>query len=287
MVTGGGQKAHWSSKGVSMTYGYGKSMSVETTALVLGALLLGKDKGPLTSQGLQWLVAAKGSYGGWGTTQATILAIRALLLSLAAKGKVKVSGNLTVSHGGVTAGSATVTPATADVTRLFDLKQLVQTGDNKVTIDFSGTGELAYQVVGIYYLGHGGATSGGPLGFSVSYDKTSANVNESIEVTAKVTNSGQGKIPTVMMRVGLPPGFDVDLTQLTSAKTGGVVQKVEKKAPYVVLYLGNLGTTQSVTFSMKASLPVKAQAPPSNAYPYYTPEYNVVVDMPVVTVTAQ
>ena len=286
-VTGGGQKAHWTSKGVSMTYGYGKSMGVETTALVLGALLLAKDKGPLTSQGLQWLVAAKGGYGGWGTTQATILAIRALLLSLAAKGKAQVSGSLTVSHDGVTAGSSTVTPSTADVTRLFDLKQAVQTGDNKVAIDFVGTGELAYQVVGVYYLNHGSGSASGPLGFSVSYDKTSIKVNESIKVTAKVTNSGGGKIPTVMMRVGLPPGFDVDLAQLTAAKTAGVVQKVEKKSPYLVLYLGNLGTSQSVTFAMKASLPVKAQAPASNAYPYYTPEYDVVVDMPQVIVTAQ
>ena len=284
-AAGGTGGTYWTSKGVSMTYGYGKSMTVETTALVVGALLLAKDKGPLTGQGLRWLAGAKGGYGGWGTTQATILAIRALLMSLAAKGNVKASGTITVSHNGAAASSATVTPATADVTRLFDLKQLVQTGDNKVQITFTGKGELAYQVVGIYYLPHGGSTNSGPLGFTVSYDKTSIKVNESIKVTAKVTNSGNGKIPTVMMRVGLPPGFDVDLTELSSAKTNQVVQKVEQKKPYVVLYLGNLGTSQTVTFEMKASLPVKAQAPPSDAYPYYTPEYDVVVDMPVVTVS--
>ncbi len=281
----GGNTAYWSSKGVSMTYGYGKSMTVETSALVLGALLLAKDKGPLTAQGLRWLAGAKGGYGGWGTTQATILAIRALLIALAAKGNIKPSGTIAVSHNGTQAASATVTNATADVTRLFDLKQVVQTGDNKVVIDFTGTGELAYQVVGVYYLPHGGSTNNGPLGFTVSYDKTSIKVNESIKVTAKVTNSGKGKIPTVMMRIGLPPGFDVDLAQLSPTKTGGVVQKVEKKKPYVILYLGNLGTSQSVTFDMKAALPVKAQAPPSNAYPYYTPEYDVLVDMPVVTVS--
>ena len=281
----GGNTAHWTSKGVSMTYGYGQSMNVETTALVVGALLLAKEKGPLTSQGLRWLAGAKGSYGGWGTTQATILSIRALLMALAAKGNVKASGTIAVSHNGAAVSSATVTPANADVTRLFDLKQVVKTGDNKVQIDFTGTGELAYQVVSVYYLPHGGSSPGGPLGFTVSYDKTSIKVNESIKVTAKVTNSGGGKIPTVMMRIGLPPGFEVDLAELSPTKTGGVVQKVEQKKPFVVLYLGNLGSSESVSFSMKASLPVKAQAPPSDAYPYYTPEYNVVVDMPVVTVS--
>ena len=281
----GGMTAHWTSQGMSMTYGYGKSMTVETTALVVGALLLGQDKGPLTAQGLRWLVGAKGGYGGWGTTQATILAIRALLLSQLTKSKAPVSGSISVSYNDTVQASATVTPATADVTRLFDLKQVVQTGANKVAINYTGTGELAYQVVGVFYLPHSNTPASGPLGFSVSYDKTNIKVNDKIKVTAKVTNSGSGKIPTVMMRIGLPPGFEAQTDDLTPAKTGNVVQKVEKTAPYLVLYLGNLGTSQSVTFEIKATLPVKAQAPPSEAYPYYTPEYNVVVDMPVVTVT--
>ena len=283
-----GMTAHWTSSGMSMTYGYGKSMTTETTALVLGALLLGKDHGALTGKALRWLVEAKGGYGGWGTTQATILAVRALLLSQAIKSKSPPSGSITISHNGAQQATSTVTPATADVTRLYDLKQALITGDNKVELSYVGSGELAYQVVGVYYLPHGATPTKGPLAFSVSYDKTSIKLNESIKVTAKVQNkSAKGAVPTVMMRIGLPPGFTADTTDLTSTKTGGLVQNVELTKPYLVLYLGDVTGTQTVTFSMKAALAVKAQAPPSDCYPYYTPEYRVMTSMPEVTVSAK
>ena len=282
-----GDKYKWTSKGCSVTYGYGKSMDIETTALVLGAMLLAKDSSAYTGGGLRWLAAAKGGYGGYGTTQATILALRTLLLSLAAKGGDKALGTITVSHNGTTQGTSKVDPSTSDLTRLFDLKTSLLEGANKVSIGFSGSGELAYQVVGVYYMPHGTSTGTGPLTYSVKYDKSSIKVGESIAVTATVGNTGTGSIPTVMMKVGLPPGFSVKLEDLTSAKTNGMVNMAEEKAPYLILYLGNLdsSTPQSVTFNMKSALAVKAKAPASTAYPYYTPEFLQVVDTPTVTVT--
>ena len=286
-ATADGDKYKWTSAGCSVTYGYGKSMETETTALVLGAFLLAKDSSAYTAGGLKWLAAAKGGYGGYGTTQATILALRTLLLSLAAKGGDKALGTITVSHNGLAAGTSTVDPTTSDVTRLFDLKTAVIEGANKVSLGFSGSGELAYQVVGVYYMPHGTSTGTGPLTFSVKYDKTSLKVGESIAVTATVGNTGTGSIPTVMMKVGLPPGFSVKLEDLTSAKTNGIVNLAEEKGPYLILYLGNLdaATPQSVTFKMKSALAVKAKAPASTAYPYYTPEFVQVVDTQMVTVT--
>ena len=281
-----GETYSWMGKGCSVTYGYGKAMETETTALAVGALLLAKDVSAHTAGGLKWLAAAKGSYGGYGTTQATILALRALLLSLEAKGGDKALGTITVNHNGIKQGTSNVTPATSDVTRLFDLKTAVIEGANKVGITFSGSGELAYQVVGVYYVPHGTSTGTGPLTYSVTYDKTAIKVGAKIAVTATVGNTGTGSIPAVMMKVGLPPGFSVKLEDLTNAKTNGIVNMAEEKGPYLILYLGNLGSTpQSVTFNMLSALAVKAKAPASTAYPYYTPEYIQVVDTPMVTVT--
>jgi uncharacterized protein YfaS (alpha-2-macroglobulin family) len=281
-----GETSHWDGSGCSMTYGYGKSMTMETTALAVGALLVAKDQSALAAEGLAYLTAEKGALGSYGTTQATVLSLRALLLALSAQGGDKASGTIQVSHNGALQGSAQVTPATSDVTRLFDLKQVVLEGDNKVTIDFAGSGKLAYQVVGIYYLPHGAVPDSGPLAFSVSYDKTSVKVGESIKVTATVKNEKNGKIPTVLLRVGLPPGFTVDEDELTPAKTGGVVQNVEQDASYLVLYLGDVGPSPvSVSLDMTASLAGVFTAPPSVAYPYYTPEYKRTVAMPAVTVT--
>lgn len=95
-------------------------------------------------------------------------------------------------------------------------------------------------------------------------------------------------IPSAMIELGLPPGFEVDLTELTSAKTNGVVNVVERKGPRLVLYLGDVGPTpQKVTVDARAKLPLEAKAPASAAYPYYAPEYLTLVETPTVTVTAR
>ena len=282
-----GSTAYWTSTGCSGFYGYGQSMNVETTAMVVTALLLAKDQGGLVNKALLHLTGSKSGSGGWGTTQATLQALRALLMALSAQSGNQASGTIAVSHNNKPFSSVTVTAATSDVMRLFDLKQAVVSGDNKVAIDFTGKGELAYQVVGVYYLPHSAATSTGPLSFSVAYDRTSLKVGESIKVTAQAANTGTGAIPTVLMKIGVPPGFAVDTAQLSPSKTNNVVLNVEEDGPHVVLYLGGVSKPQSVSFAMKAGLPVKAKAPPSVAYPYYTPEYIQVVETPLVTVSGQ
>jgi A-macroglobulin TED domain/Alpha-2-macroglobulin family/MG2 domain/Alpha-2-macroglobulin bait region domain/A-macroglobulin receptor binding domain len=280
----GAESVKWESKGCSLTYGYGDSMAVETTALVVGALLLAKDSSNSTQKGLRYLSEAKGSYGGYGTTQATVLALRALILSLQNQGGDKANGTLQVLHNAVSQGSATVTPQTSDVTRLFDLKQVLVEGSNKVVVVFNGKGELAYQVVAVYYLPHSVSAGKGPLTFSVTYDKTTIKLGDKIKVTAKVGNTGSGDIPTVMMRLGLPPGFSVELASLTALPG---INAAELDGPYVVLYLGNLkqGAPQEVIFEMTSTLVSKGKAPASIAYPYYTPEFVQIAQTPVVVVS--
>ena len=280
----GAESVKWESKGCSLTYGYGESMAVETTALAVGALLLGKDSSSSTQKGLRYLTESKGSYGGYGTTQATVLALRALILSLQNQGGDQANGTLQVLHNATGQGSATVTPQTSDVTRLFDLKQALVEGSNKVDVVFNGKGQLAYQVVAVYYLPHSVSAGKGPLTFSVTYDKTTIKLNDKIKVTATVGNTGSGDIPTVMMRLGLPPGFSVELSSLTALPG---VNAAELDGPYVVLYLGNLkqGAPQDVIFEMTSTLVAKGKAPASIAYPYYTPEFLQIAQTPVVVVT--
>jgi hypothetical protein len=274
----------WDSSGCSLTYGYGKSMKIEATALAVGAMLLAKDSGPTTSKGLRFLAQSKGSLGGYSTTQATVLALRALILALEARGGDKADGTLNVMHGGLSQGTAVVTPQTSDVTRLFDLKQVLVEGTNTVDITFNGKGELAYQVVAVYYEPHTTAPGQGPLSLTVNYDKTAITLAESIGVTAEVKNSSSGAVPTVMLRLGLPAGFTVELDDLTKQPA---VNFAERDGAYLVLYLGTAPSagTQKVTFSMSPTIATKSKAPASSVYPYYTPEYLQLTQTPTVTVT--
>jgi uncharacterized protein YfaS (alpha-2-macroglobulin family) len=281
-----GDALRWDGSGSSLTYGHGASLSMETTALVAGALLLADDQGPEAGKALRYLTQRKSALGGYGTTQATVLTLRALILAASKKQPAFAEGSLEVRHNGLSQGSSAVTVQTADVMRLFDLKQAVIEGQNTVDVVFTGKGELAYQVVAVYYEPHGSTPppTPPPFTFTVSYDKQTLALSEQIVVSATLTNSSGGTIPTTMMRIGLPPGFKVDLTQLLALPE---VKNAELAAPYVVLYLGNLPakTPQSVSFTITPTMAATGRAPASSAYPYYTPEYQRVVQTPLVNVT--
>ena len=63
-----------------MTYGRGDSVSVETTALAALAMIKTGQFNASVNQSLAYLVKSKQASGTWGTTQATILALKALLV---------------------------------------------------------------------------------------------------------------------------------------------------------------------------------------------------------------
>src|SRR6185295_13718746 len=98
------------------------------------------------AKALAYLAAKKDASGTWGTTQATIMALRAILLSTE-KGSADVRGTVEVSLNGKTVETLTLTPENNDLLHQFVLK-----GSGPVELRFTGKGQLAYQVVGRYFV---------------------------------------------------------------------------------------------------------------------------------------
>src|SRR5690606_6996318 len=76
-----GKRVWWEQgpTGRTMLYGSGRAGSVETTALASLALL-SAGRSPVTVRGaLTWLADQRDSFGTWHTTQATVLALKALI----------------------------------------------------------------------------------------------------------------------------------------------------------------------------------------------------------------
>ena len=73
------QTIHWTSTGYSMTYSHDSGMDIESTALCAMALMKAGISPQSVKQALTWISTHKFADGTWGSTQATILAMRALL----------------------------------------------------------------------------------------------------------------------------------------------------------------------------------------------------------------
>src|SRR6202035_5437602 len=140
----------WSAEETSV-YATGPSAAVETTGLAVQALLQAGEASGTARKALSYIASKKDAYGTWGTTQATIMALRALLTATE-KGAADVRGTVIVLLNGKPAEKFELTPENNDLLHQFVFKDIDPQSPSTVSLQFEGKGGLAYQIVGSYYL---------------------------------------------------------------------------------------------------------------------------------------
>jgi len=272
---------------VSLTYAHGDGATIETTALAALAMLKTGQFTNSANQALTYLVKAKQGNGTWGSTQATILALKALIN--ASGPNQKGTSHFTVTVNGKEAARGKVDEENADLMQAFDLKGLVKPGANQVEIEVKGDTALLYQIVGRHYIPWQKETAPQKPAFdlSVSYDRTKLATNDLLR--AKATLKYQGVLPAnmVMLDLGIAPGFVVDPGDFAELVGKKQVNKFSVTARQVTLYLSDLrpGDVKTFAYTLRAKYPVRAQTPPSVAWEYYTPDNRGVARPVELTVT--
>ena len=102
------EQVWWSAEETGV-YGSGASASVETTGLAVQALLKWGQASGTARKALAYIAAKKDAGGTWGTTQATIMALRALLLATE-KGAADTQGTVEVLLNGKPVGETDAYP---------------------------------------------------------------------------------------------------------------------------------------------------------------------------------
>lgn len=121
---------------------------------------------------------------------------------------------------------------------------------------------------------HGDAGATGPLSIAVAYDKTELSTNDVINVQVTVANNDPNERGMMMAELGLPPGFELDASALDAVLGRGQVARYEKTPLRLVVYLENLrpGAPAVFSYALRATEPLEASAPESEAYLYYNRE---------------
>lgn len=270
-----GSKVHWTSGTSMVSYAGGTAADVETTAMVVLAMEKAGRHPNVVTQALDWIVGVKDANGNWQATQSTILALKALVAA-SPGGSGQVKGTCVVRVNGQEAGRFEVTPETSDVSRLIEAKKLVRKGANDVELEWTGEGSLLYQVVGKYHTPWNGArpTTEEPLAIGVAYDRTELEKNDRVTCTLKATNKQAGAARMVILSVGVPPGFQVDLDDLGTLVEQKRLAKFDLTSREVILYVDAMkaGETQEFAYHLQAKYPVKARSEKSAIYEYYDPD---------------
>ena len=275
-------EAWWTAEETSV-YARGASATVETTGLAAQALLKWGQASATAAKALHYIAARKDANGTWGTTQATIMALRALLLSTS-KSAADVRGTVEITLDGKPVQTLTLTPDNNDLLHQFVLPVADAKGANEVGIRFDGNGGLAYQVVGRYFVPWSARPANEALSIDVSYDRTRLSQDDIATATATVRNNQPAAADMVMIDLGIPPGFDLlsedlqDYQQKSAGRASGRLEKFSQTATQAILYFNALapGDAVRLTYRLRAKYPIRVQTFPSRAYEYYDPSVNAI-----------
>ncbi len=267
---------YWSSKTGSFTGAYGESGNIETTGLAAYAFLRAHAYPDSAQRALNYLMQKKDAHGMWGSTQGTILALRALIEAVSATGETTQNATIRVSMNDAQAQPIMINPQNSGVVQLVTFDD-VKSGTNRLAFNVEGKGTFAYQISSSYYLPWSSVPptpeQNKLVDIAVSYDRTTLAVDEQVGVNVRVTMTKAGSARMTLVDLGVPPGFSVVSEDLDAAVKSKRISRYELTPRQIIIYLEEFSSKQPVAFTyhLKAKFPLRAKTPSSSTYDYYNP----------------
>ena len=246
-----------------------RSAAIETTGYATLALIEHGDK-LNASRAARWLVSQRNAYGGFGSTQDTVVGLQALT-RYAADARADVDATVTIRSGNWRQ-EVRVTPDNADVLQVVQ----VPLGDD-VTIEAKGRGQVVGQAVRRFNVLEAQRKETSAFQIEVDYGADKVEVNDTIDISATVTFTPPMPIEAgmVVLDIAVPTGFAPVQESLAAIKNKQPkVKRHDVAGRKVILYIEDMSPNETLSFSFQARAlyPVKAQAVTSSAYSYYNPE---------------
>ena len=262
-----------------MTFSAGEGLDVETTSLAATALMKDGRWPETVKEALSWISAHKQPHGDWGYTQATLLAMRALLRGSRTSLGQDQTTEVSVVLDGAEIETFRITRDDSDVMRQVNLAPYLRPGENRLELRQQPAGELPCQVSGVYWRPEpprqsAPASSTEPLQIDVQYNRATLAVNDQVQCAVIVQNKTGQDIPMAMVDIGIPPGFEVDASPFETLQASGQIARFERTTNQAILYLTSLAAGEPLRFaySLRAKYPLRVKTPPSSVYEYYQPD---------------
>ena len=276
MAQENGETAFWTSQDSGLTYGSGDSLAIETTALVAQAMIATGRHPALVVKALDWIVSKRDGRGTWHSTQATVQAMRTLLLA-GEIGTIEKDTTIQITVNGKAAAPLVITEETGDVFHLVSLSEFVQDGENTVSMTIDTDSIPGYQLVAVHYEPRSDEpeTAEKVLQIATNYGKRKLDVDDLLTVDVILRYNRAENAPMTLVDLGIPPGFAIETESFRELVQSDVITKFEAKGQQVSLYFSSIpgnGKPTKFAYKLRAKYPVKAKAPGNVAYQYYEPE---------------
>jgi len=261
----------------SFVASYGNSLQIETASLILLAEL--KSNNPdntFISKGIKFLLSKRGNYGGFGSTQSTILALKALTAFAKDSKKTKESGTVTVYVNGKEVATSNYKASAKGEIKFKNLGQYIQEGTTDIEVKFTNCKEaLPYSIDMNWTSNTPDSNKDCRLSVKTSISKRKIRQGETVRLTAELKNIYNTSVNSPMLKIGIPAGLSLSPKLLKNMQEKQEFAYYEIKDNYLILYYRGFakGETKTINLDLKAETPGEYLAPASCAYLYYANEY--------------
>ncbi len=279
-------KLWWSSSSYSWMGGRGTYADLETTAVASWAVIEAGNRPDWLRPIIEFLASSRSTYGGWGSTQATVWTLRTFeRLRKMDDGELDLTirlddGAMKRSNGEGSDGVARVGGKSAPLTHGFSAE--VAAGDSEVAIlPPSGKTTTAMAQVVTHYAvawdSREAAAAAGDLVLEWRPTTRAYTLGKPVEVVATLENPTTDWVANAIIELPIPPGAYVDLDETRSRLTAS---RVELLPTHIRVYVDEIapGGREVMPYSFVPMVRGRVSVPPMRAYPFYVPNPKSEVD---------
>ncbi|MGA2229425.1 MAG: alpha-2-macroglobulin family protein [Tepidisphaeraceae bacterium] len=280
---------HVSGATASIVGSEGESLQIETASLATLAWLRDSAYAGNVERAVEFL-ANSCQDGRYGSTQSTVLALRAIVRHDQVRAHPAAAGTVQLLIDGAAVGEPMAfNTDTKGAIQLPDFSNLLTPGKHAVALRMSKGASLPY-VMDVAFNSIKPASSDlCKVSIDVSLKDAQLTEGGTTEADAIITNRTGAAIPTPIAIVGLPGGLEVRYDQLKELVKAQRIAAYEVRGREVILYWRDLEANQTVRIplSLTAAVPGDYTGPASRAYLYYTDEYKQWADGLKVSIAAK
>jgi len=262
----------------SITYSQGNSLTIETTALSIMAMLKAPAKAASAlNNSIQYLTSTRSGSGVFSSTQGTILALKALTEFAKYSKKTTEDGTIVIYIDNKKVAEQTYKAGDKGAITMDGLEKFVN-GEGKHTMKVKYLGvktPLPYSVAINWNTSLPNSDAECTIDLKTKLASNTANVGETVRLTTTITNKKDHDVPSTMAIIGIPAGFTAQPWQLKEFQEKHVFDYYEIKGNNIAVYYRGMGpkAVKEIHLDLKAEMPGQYDAPASSAYLYYTNEF--------------
>ena len=265
----------------TVTQSGGLSLKMETTALATIAWLKSPKFNASADRAAKWIVTHRQGHGGFGSTQATVLALKALVGFAKTVTVARRGGTLQVVRDQEMLAQTTL-PAGSDASSTIELTGIgskLVPGETELELRAPGFGRLSYALEVLYHTPKPPSDPNCPVRLSAKLANENAETptltaGDTVRLEALLKNTTERGLPMTVAVLGFPAGLEPRAEELNELRDAGAFDYYELRPREVLCYWRTIHPQAEHRFAitLTATIPGEYTAPASRAYLYYTAE---------------